>query len=68
MNDQTCTDSPQLVSPAKRRAYQSPRLSLLGDVCSLTEAGSVQGSELGMIFGMFSCGWNENVNMNYNMC
>ena len=40
MNDQTCTDSPPLMSPAKRSAYQSPRLSLLGEVCSLTESGS----------------------------
>ena len=28
-----------------RRAYESPRLSALGDVCSLTETGSMMTNE-----------------------
>lgn len=38
---------------AARRAYQPPRLNVLGDISSLTEAGSVSGteSEVGPITG-----------------
>lgn len=34
-----------LTAASNRRAYQSPRLSLLGDVASLTEAGSMDAQE-----------------------
>ena len=53
---------------AERSAYQSPRLSLLGNVCSLTETGSMEGMEdwvengTCMLFGIGV------VNMTYNMC
>ena len=51
-----------------RRAYHSPRLSVLGDVAGLTESGSMTGNEQGMYFGMLSCSWDINPNMQYNMC
>ena len=68
MNNQTCIDPPQLKSQAERRAYQSPRLSVLGDVCQLTETGSRDGMEdwvqnnVCMLWGL------GEVNMTYNMC
>ena len=68
MNNQTCIDPPQLKSQAERRAYQSPTLSLLGDVCSLTEAGSISGNEQGNIFGMATCAHPWNGNKHYNKC
>ncbi len=41
MTSQHYTESPVQASTAERRSYQSPRLSLLGTVCNLTEAGSL---------------------------
>lgn len=45
MNDQTCLDPQRVSQRAERRIYQSPSLNLLGDVCSLTETGSMNGME-----------------------
>ena len=45
MIDQTFFDPQRVSHHAERRAYQSPLLSLLGDVCSLTETGSMNSME-----------------------
>lgn len=50
-----------------QRAYQSPRLSMLGDVGSLTETGSMLGMEDGVQNNM--CNGNvAPINMTFNMC
>ena len=62
MNDQFFAEI-QFVSPnAVRRAYYPPRLSLLGDVCKLTETGSMAGMESPLNW----C-W-VGINMDYNSC
>lgn len=48
----------------KRRAYQPPRLSVLGDVGSLTEAGS----QVGMEYMAFIGCTNDPASMNNTMC
>lgn len=46
MDSMQLTDDEQRASRAPtRRSYQSPRLSVLGDVCSLTETGSMMSNE-----------------------
>lgn len=45
MHRNTHSVSPQAVQRNQRSAYQPPRLSLLGDVCSLTETGSMVAME-----------------------
>lgn len=47
----------------QRRAYQPPRLSALGDVCSLTETGSMAAMEDNNENGMCM-----NANTTGNMC
>ena len=68
MNNQTCIDPPQLKSQAERRAYQSPRLSVLGDVCQLTETGSRDGMEDWVQNNVCMLGGIGVTNMTYNMC
>ena len=53
---------------AVRRAWQPPRLSALGDVCGLTESGSKNGNEQYSNWGMWTCPYDINPNMQYNMC
>ena len=56
---------------AVRRAWQTPRLNALGDVCGLTESGSKPGIERGPLTGeAWTCGLPDwlNSNMQFNMC
>ena len=68
MNNQTFDEFGSTAPSLERRVYDSPRLSLLGEVGSMTESGSVMGNEQGMILGQISCSWSQNANMQYNMC
>ena len=45
MNDQIFSELHSVSQRVGRLTYQSPRLSSLGDVCSMTEAGSMNGTE-----------------------
>ena len=66
MNDAADT-SLQTTTVNARRAYQPPRLSILGDVDSLTETGSQVGMEDGSQNG--SCSpIIAPVNTTFNMC
>lgn len=56
-----------LTAPNNRRAYQPPRLSLLGEVSSLTETGSRDGMEDGSENTMCS-NIIAPVNTTFNMC
>ena len=51
-----------------RQSYQTPKLSLFGDVGSLTETGSRTGMEDGFQNGMCANSFFGNVNMTFNMC
>lgn len=68
MSDQISVSPLRVIESERRSCYQSPRLSLLGDVCSLTETGSMNGMEdlvqngVCMLFGI------GEVNMTFNMC
>lgn len=68
MIDLIYTESQFVSTLSERRAYHSPRLSLLGDVCNLTETGSMNGMEdswengICMLFGLGT------QNTIYNMC
>jgi|GEM_PF-2932331 len=58
MNENIENMSFQATAGSRRLAYQSPRLSVLGDVGSLTETGSVNGTEGyfgGIYMGMAYC-------------
>lgn len=56
-----------LAAETRRPAYQSPRLSMLGDIGSLTETGSMIGMEDGL--ENMSCnGAVAPINMTFNMC
>ena len=56
--------------PAISRAWNAPRLSTLGEVCSLTESGSANGMEDLITNGqcVFMIGPLNVGNTTYNMC
>lgn len=67
MNGVIGTMSMNTPAANKRRAYQAPRLSVLGDVGSLTETGSQNGQEDGYQNNMCN-GCVAPINTMFNMC
>ena len=62
MNYQTCSNSQPSVARIGNQIYQPPRLSYLGEVCQLTETGSMAGMESPLNLCILQ------INMTYNSC
>lgn len=73
INTNTSGESPGIDSRRERPNYQPPRLSLLGDICSLTETGSMVAMEDGVQNNFCAPAWwpanlGGPANMIGNMC